>query len=90
LSPSLHLNNVLVSPQLIKNLISVRQFTIDNNCSVEVDPSGCSTKDPLTGTRSQGTIAPGCCTPCVSLLPPSPLWPPHPLALASPSRSSWS
>jgi hypothetical protein len=48
LSPSLHLNNVLVSPQLIKNLISVRQFTTDNNCSVEFDPSGCSVKDLLT------------------------------------------
>src|SRR6185503_12745261 len=45
LHPSLHLNNVLVSPQLIKNLISVRQFTTDNNCSVEFDPSGCSVKD---------------------------------------------
>jgi hypothetical protein len=48
LSPSLRLNNVLVSPQLIKNLISVRQFTIDNKCSVEFDPSGCSVKDLLT------------------------------------------
>ena len=45
IQPSLHLNNVLVSPQLIKNLISVRQFTTDNNCSVEFDPSGCSVKD---------------------------------------------
>ncbi|XP_066323883.1 uncharacterized protein [Miscanthus floridulus] len=26
--------------QLIKNLISVRQFTIENNCSVEFDPHG--------------------------------------------------
>jgi hypothetical protein len=48
LSPSLHLNNVLVSPQLIKNLKSVRQFTTDNNFSVEFDPSGCSVKDLLT------------------------------------------
>jgi hypothetical protein len=45
LSPSLALNNVLVSPHLIKNLISVRQFTIDNNCSVDFDPSGCSVED---------------------------------------------
>jgi hypothetical protein len=45
LSPSLALNNVLVSPHLIKNLISVHQFTIDNNCSVDFDPSGCSVKD---------------------------------------------
>jgi hypothetical protein len=37
-------NNVLVSPNLIKNLISVRQFTTDNNCSTEFDPLGCSVK----------------------------------------------
>lgn len=36
----LHLNNVLVSPSIIKNLVSVHQFTIDNNCFVEFDPSG--------------------------------------------------
>jgi len=41
----LHLNNVLVSPGLIKNLILVLQFTSDNNCSVEFDPLGCSVKD---------------------------------------------
>lgn len=45
LTDSLSLNNVLVSPQLIKNLISVRQFTTDNNCAVEFDPAGCSVKD---------------------------------------------
>jgi len=45
---SLRLNNVLVSPSLIKNLISVRQFTSDNNCSVEFDPAGCSAKDLRT------------------------------------------
>ena len=45
LSDSLRLNNVLVSPSLIKNLIYVRQFTSDNNCSVEFDPFGCSVKD---------------------------------------------
>jgi len=47
----LHLNNVLVSPDLIKNLISVRQFTTDNNCSVEFDPFDCSVKD--LPTRSE-------------------------------------
>jgi hypothetical protein len=31
------LNNVLVSPNIIKNLISVRRFTTDNNCSIEFD-----------------------------------------------------
>ena len=48
ISPSLHLNNVLVSQQLIKNLISVCQFTLDNNCSIEFDPTGCSVKDLLS------------------------------------------
>lgn len=45
LSHNFHLNNVIVSPSLIKNLISVRQFTTDNNCSMEFDPLGCSVKD---------------------------------------------
>jgi len=44
-SSSLSLNNVLVSPKLIKNLIYVHQFTSDNNCSIEFDPAGYSMKD---------------------------------------------
>jgi hypothetical protein len=44
----IHLNNVLVSPSIIKNLVSVCQFTIDNNCSVEFDPAGFSVKDLRT------------------------------------------
>ena len=50
---ALHLNNVLVAPHIIKNLISVRQFTIDNRCSVEFDPFGLSVKD----LRSRNVIA---------------------------------
>jgi hypothetical protein len=42
---NLSLKNVLVSPSLIKDLIFVRQFTTDNNCSIEFDPLGCSVKD---------------------------------------------
>jgi len=42
------LSNVLVSPNIIKNLISVRRFTIDNNCSIEFDPFGLSVKDLQT------------------------------------------
>jgi len=54
LSHSFRLNNVLVSPQLIKNLISIRQFTTDNNCSVEFDPAGCSVKgSPVQETNRQ-------------------------------------
>jgi histone deacetylase 1/2 len=41
----LQLNDVLVSPSLIKNLISVRRLTRDNNVAIEFDPSGFSIKD---------------------------------------------
>ncbi|GJU67587.1 ribonuclease H-like domain-containing protein [Tanacetum coccineum] len=44
----LHLHNVLVTPNIIKNLISVHQFTCDNNCSIEFDPFGFSVKDLWT------------------------------------------
>ena len=42
---NLVLNDVLVSPHIIKNLISVRRFTTNNNCSIEFDPFGLSVKD---------------------------------------------
>ena len=44
-SSSLALRNVLVTPSLIKNLISVRSLTRDNAVSVEFDPNGFSIKD---------------------------------------------
>jgi hypothetical protein len=34
------LHNVLVVPKLVHNLISVRQFTRDNNCSITFDALG--------------------------------------------------
>ena len=49
---SFFLNNVLVTPNLIKNLISIRKLTTDNLVSVEFDPFGLSVKDfPLVGKR---------------------------------------
>ncbi|GJY70787.1 hypothetical protein Tco_0474490 [Tanacetum coccineum] len=45
---SLHLNNVLITPHIVKNLIYVRQFVRDNNCTVEFDAFGFSVKDFLT------------------------------------------
>ena len=42
------LKNVLVVPHLVKNLISIRRFTIDNLCSIEFDPFGFSVKDLRT------------------------------------------
>jgi hypothetical protein len=43
------LNNILVAPSLVHNLLSVRQFTRDNSCSIEFDASGFSVKEPRTG-----------------------------------------
>ena len=44
------LNNVIVAPQLVRNLLSVRQFTRNNNCSIEFDALNFSVKDPKTRT----------------------------------------
>ncbi|GKE21902.1 ribonuclease H-like domain-containing protein [Tanacetum coccineum] len=45
---SLYLYNVLVTPNIIKNLIYVRQFTRDNNYTIKFDAFGFSVKDFLT------------------------------------------
>lgn len=49
LHPPLTLKNVLHAPRLIKNLVSVRRLTIDNNVTVEFDPFGFYVKDLFTG-----------------------------------------
>ncbi|GJY29080.1 ribonuclease H-like domain-containing protein [Tanacetum coccineum] len=41
---SLHLNNVLITSHIVKNLIYVRQFVRDNNCTVEFDAFAFSVK----------------------------------------------
>ncbi|XP_071709322.1 uncharacterized protein [Rutidosis leptorrhynchoides] len=45
---ALHLSNVLVTPNIVKNLISVRKFARDNKVSVSFDEFGFSVKDYLT------------------------------------------
>ncbi|GJZ25858.1 ribonuclease H-like domain-containing protein [Tanacetum coccineum] len=45
---SLRLNNVLITPHIVKNLISVRQFVRDNNCTIEFDAFGFNVKDFIT------------------------------------------
>nr|GEY80316.1 ribonuclease H-like domain-containing protein [Tanacetum cinerariifolium] len=45
---SLHLNNVLIIPHIVKNLISVCQFFHDNNCTIEFDTFGFFVKDFMT------------------------------------------
>ncbi|GJS69374.1 ribonuclease H-like domain-containing protein [Tanacetum coccineum] len=44
----LHLNNVLIIPNIVKNLNSVRQFVRDNKCTIEFDEFGFSVKDYWT------------------------------------------
>jgi hypothetical protein len=46
---SLSLDNILISPGLIKNLVSIRAFTRDNLVSIEFDPFGFSIKDLAIG-----------------------------------------
>jgi hypothetical protein len=72
----LKLPNVLHAPKLIKNLISVRKFTIDNDVSVEFDPFGFSVKDFQTGQllmrcNSSGDLYPIATRPPSTAQPPS-------------------
>ena len=62
------LNNVLVAPNIIKNLISVRQFTTYNNCSVEFDPFDLSVKDLHSRNEIIRCNSSG---PLYSLMPPA-------------------
>nr|GEX20429.1 hypothetical protein [Tanacetum cinerariifolium] len=41
----LHLRNVLVTPNIIKTLVSVRKFTTGNNFSIDFDPYGFTVRD---------------------------------------------
>jgi hypothetical protein len=43
-----YLNNVLVTPDIIQNLLFVHRFTTDNWCSMEFDLFGLSVKDLST------------------------------------------
>ncbi|GJU65717.1 ribonuclease H-like domain-containing protein [Tanacetum coccineum] len=45
---SLHLNNVLITPHIVTNLIFVRQFVRENNRTIEFHTFGFSVKDFLT------------------------------------------
>jgi hypothetical protein len=43
-----YLNNILLAPDIIQSLLSVRRFTTDNWCSMEFDLFGLSVKDLTT------------------------------------------
>jgi hypothetical protein len=40
-----YLNNILLAPDMVQSLLSVRRFTTDNWCSMKFDPFGLSVKD---------------------------------------------
>jgi hypothetical protein len=64
LSSLFYLNNVLVTPDIIQNLLSVRRFTTDNWCSMEFDSFGLSMKDRSTRNVITSVIDQGLSTPC--------------------------
>ncbi|KAJ9541133.1 hypothetical protein OSB04_027639 [Centaurea solstitialis] len=51
LNKTYRLLNIQHAPTIIKDLLSVRQFTRDNHVSIEFDPYGFSLKDLKTGTH---------------------------------------
>ncbi|KAJ9542159.1 hypothetical protein OSB04_028665 [Centaurea solstitialis] len=59
----LHLHNILISPNIIKNLISIHQFTRQNKTSIEFDSFGFTIRDyktrrPLIRCDSDGPLYP--------------------------------
>jgi hypothetical protein len=45
---SFYLNNILLAPDMVQSLLSVRRFTTENWCSMEFDPFGLPVKDLST------------------------------------------
>jgi hypothetical protein len=76
---SFYLNNILLAPNIVQNLLSVRRFTTDNWCSMEFDPFSLTVKDlttrnviarsnstsPLYTLRLPSSIASSRTSPCV-------------------------
>jgi hypothetical protein len=48
LSGPFYLNNILLVPDMVQSLLSVRRFTTDNLCSMDFDPFGLSVKELST------------------------------------------
>jgi hypothetical protein len=79
-----YLNNILLAPDMVQSLLSVRRFTTDNWCSMELDPFDLSVKDLTTKnvivrSNSTGPLytmrLPGSLTHLPSLWPPLLLFP---------------
>jgi hypothetical protein len=70
-----YLNNILLAPDMVQSLLSVRHFTTNNWCSMEFDPFGLSvmdltTKNVIVRSNSTGPLymmrLPGSLTPSSS------------------------
>jgi hypothetical protein len=70
-------NNILLAPDMVQSLLSVRRFITDNWCSMEFDPFGLSVKDLTTKnvivrSNSTGPLytmrLPGSLTPSFSIV----------------------
>jgi hypothetical protein len=48
LSGPFYLNNILLAPDMVQNLLSIHHFKTDNWCYMEFDPFGLSVKDLTT------------------------------------------
>jgi hypothetical protein len=77
------LNNILVAPSIVRNLLSVRQFTRDNS-SFEFDAQGFSVKDLRVG---RVILRCNCDRDLYTMPASTPVAPPH--ALLTASSSLW-
>jgi len=66
---SFRLPNVLVASNMVHNLLSIRQFTIENSCSVEFDSFGLTVKDLASRRQLLRCDITGPIIPSVFLLP---------------------
>jgi hypothetical protein len=61
---------MFLSPHIIQNLLSVRQFTTDNLCYIEFDPFGLTVKDLATRSLLAQCDSSDPCTSYSCLRPP--------------------
>jgi len=66
---SFRLPNVLVASNMVHNLLSIRQFTVENSCSVEFDSFGLTVKDLASRRQLLRCDITGPIIPSVFLLP---------------------
>jgi hypothetical protein len=59
-----YLNNLIVTPDIIQNLLSVHRFTTENWCFMEFDPFGLSVKDLSTMNVITRCDSSGLSKPC--------------------------